>query len=131
MTNIIIGKFGKSINFEPTQWGMVGGDSESAIFAQSIVHLYPNDTFYLVSRNNFSKLPIGTQLKINKNGNLIDCWKDYNKSINNQDWLINYFQDIKIDFGLFTLGNIVQYTSCFINFVFIFPAWFLWYQAIG
>ena len=104
MTNIIIGKFGKSINFEPTQWGMVGGDSESAIFAQSIVHLYPNDTFYLVSRNNFSKLPIGTQLKINKNGNLIDCWKDYNKSINNQDWLINYFQDIKIDFGLFYSG---------------------------
>ena len=95
MTNIIIGKFGKSINFEPTQWGMVGGDSESAIFEQSIAHLYPNDTFYLVSRNNFSKLPIGTQLKINKNGNLIDCWKDYNKSINNQDWLINYFQDIK------------------------------------
>ena len=101
---ILIGKFGKSINFEPTQWGMVGGDSESAIFAQSIAHLYPNDTFYLVSRNNFSKLPIGTQLKINKNNNLIDCWKDYDKSINKQDWLINYFKDIKIDFGILYAG---------------------------
>ena len=73
--NIIIGKFGKSINFEPLQWGMIGGDSESAIFAQSIAHLYPDDTFYLVSRNNFSKLPIETQMKINKNNNLIKIMK--------------------------------------------------------
>jgi len=102
--NIIIGKFGKSINFEPLQWGMIGGDSESAIFAQSIAHLYPDDTFYLVSRNNFSKLPIDTQMKINKNNNLVDCWKNYDKSINNQDWLINYFKNIKIDFGLLYSG---------------------------
>ena len=60
--NIIIGKFGKSINFEPLQWGMIGGDSESAILAQSIAHLYPDDNFYLVSRNNFSKLSIDTQM---------------------------------------------------------------------
>ena len=102
--NIIIGKFGKSINFEPLQWGMIGGDSESAILAQSIAHLYPDDNFYLVSRNNFSKLSIDTQMKINKNNNLIDCWKNYDKSINNQDWLINYFNDIKIDFGLLYSG---------------------------
>ena len=102
--NIVIGKFGKSINFEPLQWGMIGGDSESAIFAQSIAHLYPDDTFYLVSRNNFSKLPIETQMKINKNNNLIDCWKNYDKSIDNQDWLINYFKNIKIDFGLLYSG---------------------------
>ena len=102
--NIVIGKFGKSINFEPLQWGMIGGDSESAIFAQSIAHLYPDDTFYLVSRNNFSKLPIETQMKINKNNNLVDCWKNYDKSIDNQDWLINYFTDIKIDFGLLYSG---------------------------
>ena len=102
--NIIIGKFGKSINFEPLQWGMIGGDSESAILAQSIAHLYPDDNFYLVSRNNFSKLSIDTQMKINKNNNLIDCWKNYDKSINNQDWLINYFKDIKIDFGLLYSG---------------------------
>ena len=99
-SNIIIGKFGKSINFDPLQWGMIGGDSESAILAQSIAHLYPDDKFYLVSRNNFSKLPIDTQMKINKNNNLIDCWKNYDKSINNQDWLIEYFKNIKIDFGL-------------------------------
>ena len=104
MSNILIGKFGKSVNFEPMQWGMIGGDSESAIFAQSIAHLYPDDTFYLASRNNFSKLPIDTQMKINKNNNLIDCWKNYDKSINNQDWLINYFTDIKVDFGLLYSG---------------------------
>ena len=70
--NIIIGKFGKSINFEPMQWGMIGGDSESAIFAQSIAHLYPDDTFYLVSRSNFSKLPIETQMKIIHQYQLLD-----------------------------------------------------------
>ena len=102
--NILIGKFGKSINFDPLQWGMIGGDSESAILAQSIAHLYPDDKFYLVSRNNFSKLPIDTQMKINKNNNLIDCWKNYDRSINNQDWLINYFKNIKIDFGLLYSG---------------------------
>jgi len=102
--NIVIGKFGKSINFEPKNWGMVGGDSESAIFSQSLAHLYPDDTFYLVSRNNFSKLPIETQMKINKNNNLIDCWKDYSKNlgIEDQDWLKYYFniKDIKLDFGI-------------------------------
>ena len=102
--NIIIGKFGKSINFEPLQWGMIGGDSESAIFTQSIAHLYPEDKFYLVSRNNFSKLPIETQMKINKNNNIIDCWKDYDKSISNQDWLLIFLNDIKIDFGLLYSG---------------------------
>ena len=104
MSNILIGKFGKSVNFEPMQWGMIGGDSESAILAQSIAHLYPDDKFYLVSRNNFSKLPIDIQMKINKNNNLIDCWKNYDKSINNQDWLIKYFKNIKIDFGLLYSG---------------------------
>ena len=83
---------------------LIGGDSESAIFAQSIAHLYPDDTFYLVSRNNFSKLPIETQMKINKNNNLVDCWKNYDKSIDNQDWLISYFKNIKIDFGLLYSG---------------------------
>ena len=73
--NIIIGKFGKSINFEPLQWGMIGGDSESAILAQSIAHLYPDDNFYLVSRNNFSKLSIDTQMKINKNNKQINMFQ--------------------------------------------------------
>ena len=42
--------------------------------------------------------------KINKNNNLIDCWKNYDKSIDNQDWLISYFKNIKIDFGLLYSG---------------------------
>ena len=102
--NIIIGKFGKSISFESSKWGMTGGDSESAIFIWFMAHLYPEDNFYIVSRNDFSKLPIAIKTKINKNNNIIDVWENYSKNlgIDDQDWLKHYFkiQNIKLDFGL-------------------------------
>ena len=56
--NIIIGKFGKSIIFRNEKWGIIGGDSESAVFIWTMAHLYPNYNFYIVSRNDFSTLPI-------------------------------------------------------------------------
>jgi len=104
--NIIIGKFGKSISFESSKWGIIGGDSESAIFIWSMAHLYPEDNFYIVSRNDFSKLPIAIKTKINKNDNIIDVWENYDKSIHNQSWIKHYFDSnkIKIDFGLLYSG---------------------------
>ena len=47
--NIIIGKFGKSIIFGNEKWGIIGGDSESAVFIWTMAHLYPNYNFYIVS----------------------------------------------------------------------------------
>ena len=78
--NIIIGKFGKSIIFDSKKWGIIGGDSESAILIWSMAQLYPNDKFYIVSRNDYSKLPLNIKLEINKNKNIIDVWEFYNKS---------------------------------------------------
>ena len=49
MANIIVGKFGKSVSFNFNKWGMIGGDSESAIFIASLAQLYPHDNFYIVS----------------------------------------------------------------------------------
>ena len=100
--NIVIGKFGKSINFKSSNWGMTGGDSESAIFICSMAHLYPECNFYIVSRNNFSKLPISIKTKINKNNNIINVWENYSKNlgIDDQDWLKYYFKNIKLHFGL-------------------------------
>ena len=104
--NIIIGKFGKSIIFDSKKWGIIGGDSESAILIWSMAQLYPNDKFYIVSRNDYSKLPLNIKLEINKNKNIIDVWEFYNKSFDNQSWLKYYFEsnNIKIDFGLLYSG---------------------------
>ena len=103
MANIIVGKFGKSISFNFNKWGMIGGDSESAIFIASLAQLYPHDNFYIVSRNDFSSLYVDVKEKINKNNNLFDCWETFKKG-NKQDWLSKYFKNIKIDFGLIYSG---------------------------
>ena len=41
MTDILIGKFGKHISFDSKKWGMVGGDSESAILISCMAQCYP------------------------------------------------------------------------------------------
>jgi len=46
MTNILIGKFGKHISFDSNKWGMVGGDSESAILISCMAQCYPDVNFY-------------------------------------------------------------------------------------
>jgi hypothetical protein len=56
MTNVLIGKFGKHISFDPSKWGMVGGDSESAILISCMAQCYPNVNFYIASRNDFDKI---------------------------------------------------------------------------
>jgi len=56
MTNILIGKFGKSISFNSKKWGMVGGDSESAILISCMAQLYPDVTFYIASPNDINKI---------------------------------------------------------------------------
>jgi len=101
--NIIIGKFGKSIIFRNEKWGIIGGDSESAVFIWTMAHLYPNYNFYIVSRNDFSTLPPHIKTQINKNNNIIDCWEHYNKDHDNQEWLSGFF-DIQPDFGLLYSG---------------------------
>ena len=53
MTNVLIGKFGKYISFDSKKWGMVGGDSESAILISCMAQCYPNVNFYIASRNDY------------------------------------------------------------------------------
>ena len=106
MTNILIGKFGKVISFNAEKWGMVGGDSESAILISSMAQLYPDVNFYIASRNDFDKIDSHTKNAINKNSNLFNIWEGYDSQIDNQSWLEHYFKthDINLDFGLFYGG---------------------------
>ena len=106
MTNILIGKFGKHISFNPEKWGMVGGDSESAILISCMAQSYPDVNFYIASRNDFDKIDSHTKNAINKNNNLFNIWKGYDSQIDNQSWLKYYFKmnNINLDFGLFYGG---------------------------
>jgi len=106
MTNILIGKFGKHISFDSNKWGMVGGDSESAILISCMAQCYPDVNFYIASRNDFQKIDSHTRNAINKNSNLFNIWEKYDSQIDNQDWLKHYFEthDIELDFGLFYGG---------------------------
>ena len=106
MTNILIGKFGKHISFNPEKWGMVGGDSESAILISCMAQLYPDVNFYIASRNDFDKIDSHTRNAINKNNNLFNIWEEYDSQIDNQSWLKYYFKmnNINLDFGLFYGG---------------------------
>ena len=106
MTNILIGKFGKHISFDSNKWGMVGGDSESAILISCMAQCYPDVNFYIASRNDFQKIDSHTRNAINKNSNLFNIWEKYDSQIDNQSWIKHYINsnDIKLDFGLFYGG---------------------------
>jgi len=106
MTNILIGKFGKVISFNSEKWGMVGGDSESAILISCMAQSYPDVNFYIASRNDFNKIDSHTRNSINKNNNLFNIWEGYDSQIDNQSWLRYYFKmnKINLDFGLFYGG---------------------------
>ena len=106
MTNILIWKFGKHISFDPSKWGMVGGDSESAILISCMAQCYPNVNFYIASRNDFDKINSHTKNAINKNSNVFNIWERYDSQVDNQSWIEKYVEsnNIKLDFGLFYGG---------------------------
>ena len=106
MTNILIVKFGKHISYDPSKWGMVGGDSESAILISCMAQCYPNVNFYIASRNDFDKIYSHIRNAINKNSNVFNIWERYDSQVDNQSWIEKYVEsnNIKLDFGLFYGG---------------------------
>ena len=106
MTNVLIGKFGKHISFDSKKWGMVGGDSESAILISCMAQCYPNVNFYIASRNDFDKINSHIRNAINKNSNVFNIWERYDSQVDNQSWIEKYVEsnNIKLDFGLFYGG---------------------------
>ena len=106
MTNVLIGKFGKHISFDPSKWGMVGGDSESAILISCMAQCYPNVNFYIASRNDFDKINSHIRNAINKNSNVFNIWERYDSQVDNQSWIEKYVEsnNIKLVFGLFYGG---------------------------
>lgn len=72
--NIVVGKIGKSVLFNPKSWGSIGGDNEAPKYYENLFHRNPEHTFYIYGGNDFSRLSLAERKRINKHGNVIDIW---------------------------------------------------------
>lgn len=107
--NIAIGKFGKSVKFNNKTWGATGGANEAPVFYESFAKLNPNDKFYLIGRNDFSRLPKKERERINPHNNIIDPWKHFDKKKHNPlTFLSEYMKEnnIKLDCGVLYSGSV-------------------------
>lgn len=73
--NIAIGKFGKSIIFNESKWGPIGGDNEAPILFKTLADLNPGHKFYMIGKSDLKR---NLNVKF-KHDNVIDVWTDYNK----------------------------------------------------
>ena len=75
--NIAIGKIGKSILFDSNKWGAIGGDNEAPLLYEHLFHNNPDKTFYIVGRSDYSKCEQRVRNRLNKHGNVIDIWSNW------------------------------------------------------
>lgn len=102
--NIVIGKFGRSVMFNESNWGAIGGDNEPAIFYKNLAEYNPDITFYMIGKSDISRYK-GT---ISIPTNIIDCWIDYDKKKDDYTYIEQYFKknNIHIDGGIIMSGLI-------------------------
>lgn len=105
--NIAIGKIGKSVKFNSKNWGAIGGDNEAPILYQTIAKMNPQNTYYMVGRSDFKRLPEDMKKEICPNNNIVDVWEFYDKNKHDQFTFVqNWFDknNIKIDCGVIFSG---------------------------
>jgi len=91
MKSIAVGKIGRSVLFDSDKWGAIGGDNEAPIFYENLFHKNPDVTFYLVGPSDYVRLDRSTRNRINKHGNVIDIWDNFN------DWRKTWSGDQRAD----------------------------------
>lgn len=114
MKSIAVGKIGKSVLFNSSQWGAIGGDNEAPIFYENLFHKNPDITFYIVGASDYSRIDKSERDRINQHGNVIDAWDtftEWGKSYRGeskskrQDYLAEWMKTSpKIDIGLLFIG---------------------------
>jgi hypothetical protein len=123
--NLIIGKIGKSILFDREKWGAIGGDNEAPLFYQTLFKAFPQHTFYIAGKSDFSRISNSLRRKISPHNNVIDLWDKGKKELDeitdfeNEDqkltqfvlWKLNKLK-VKIDQGLFFAGPVGS-TNCY------------------
>lgn len=129
--NIAIGKLGRAMFFDKANWSIYAGDDSPLIFYFTLAKKYPQHTFYILGRSDFTKFKQkNSQVgfgKFNKNkvdipSNIIDLLEDARKFAGPEEcrlsndthlkghepWRIleNYIKhiDLKLDLGLIMQG---------------------------
>lgn len=99
--NIAYGKIGKSINFIKTKWNVTGGDIEAPSLLLRMALAKPNDTFYILSGNDFSKWN-----QREKFPNIISLTDGFNYTYDDYTYVYEKIErmGIKFDFGLMYNG---------------------------
>lgn len=74
--NVLIGKVGKSIQFNSEKWGIVGGDAAPSILYTTLAAMNPDVNFYTIGTSDLRTLSPNEYKKIFPNENIIDCTID-------------------------------------------------------
>ena len=54
--NIAFAKLGKLIKFDSNKWTPIGGDNEAPFLLYTLAKAYPQDTFWIIGRSDYSKV---------------------------------------------------------------------------
>jgi hypothetical protein len=79
LKHVVIGKFGRSICFNPDRWNAVGGDNEPPAYYTALASHNPDVTFYMIGKSDLSRISPELLKKANPHGNIINVWADYVK----------------------------------------------------
>ena len=95
----VFGKIGKAIKFDSKKWGATGGDNEAPLLILKLAEQNPNDTFILISSNDFDKV------QFNKPSNIINGLKSLGPLKNMYDgFLTDTLKDKDIAGAIIVLG---------------------------
>lgn len=95
----VFGKIGKAIKFDSKKWGATGGDNEAPSLILKLAEQNPNDTFILISSNDFDKV------QFNKPSNIINGLKSLDPLKNMYDgFLTDTLKDKDIAGAIIVLG---------------------------
>lgn len=95
----VFGKIGKVIKFDKSKWGATGGDNEAPTLILKLAENNPNDTFILISSNDFDKV------QFKKPPNIINGMKSLGALKNIYDgYLTDTLKDENISGAIIVLG---------------------------
>lgn len=101
MATYLCGKIGKSVKFNPSTWGAIGGDNEAPELIRKMAELNPDDTFIIIGRNDVDK----HRKEMNLPTNLRDVYEgatsEQRKDVN---YIVQRLKDVQVD-GCFMLSG--------------------------
>lgn len=107
MANVLIGKFGQSLNFDEQKLKGYSGDYEPIVFFKSIIDSNPQNTYYLIGKSNILKSGYDPS-------NVVYIFEKYDSKENTYNFfnslvfLTEYLKDIQIDYGLIFGGAVAR-----------------------